>query len=261
MSTKKSSRKTSSKKFKLILEYDGTRYSGWQRQPDARTIQGELYKAANIIFGKVRFEIQGAGRTDSGVHALCQVAHLEVETDLPVGIIKLKFNDFLPHDINILEVENVSKSFHSRHDAKSRTYLYKISKRRNAFGKNYLWWIKDDLNVSKIKSTCNLFVGMHDFSSFSDNDPEEKPAYRQGRSTKVLIENVELTEEDNLILIRITGSHFLWKMVRRIIGVLVEIGRGNLTDKDIERFLTQKSDIPKKFTAPPAGLYLEKVVY
>ncbi len=261
MPAKKTFQKTSSKKFKLLLEYDGTRYSGWQRQPDVRTIQGELYKAANIIFGKVRFEIQGAGRTDSGVHALCQVAHLEVPTELLAGIIKLKFNDLLPHDINILEVENVSKKFHARHDAKCRTYLYKISKRRNAFGKNHLWWIKDDLNVSKIKNACNLFVGMHDFSSFSDNDPEEKPAYRQGRSTKVLIDNVDLSEKDDLILIRISGSHFLWKMVRRIIGVLVEIGRGNMTGEDIKKFLTQKSDTPKKFTAPPAGLYLEKVVY
>ncbi len=261
MSPQKSSQKTPSKKFKIILEYDGTRYSGWQRQPDARTIQGELYKTANKIFSKVRFEIQGAGRTDSGVHALCQVAHLEVQTELPARIIKLKFNDLLPHDINILDVENVSKNFHARHDAKSRTYLYKISKRRDAFGKNYLWWIKDELNVSQMKSACNLFIGMHDFSSFSDNDPEEKSAYRQGRSTKVLIENFELTEEDNLILIRIKGSHFLWKMVRRIIGVLVEIGRGNLTVEDVEIFLTQKSDVPKKFTAPPAGLYLERIVY
>ena len=254
MSPKKSSQKTPSKKFKIILEYDGTRYSGWQRQPDARTIQGELYKTANKIFGKVRFEIQGAGRTDSGVHALCQVAHLEVQTELPARIIKLKFNDLLPHDINILDVENVSKNFHARHDAKSRTYLYKISKRRDAFGKNYLWWIKDDLNVSKMKSACNLFIGMHDFISFTDNNPEEK-------STKVLINDVELKEENDLIIIRISGSHFLWKMVRRIIGVLVEIGRGNLTVEDVEIFLTQKSDVPKKFTAPPAGLYLERIVY
>ncbi len=261
MPNKKLFSNSSSKKFKIILEYDGTRYSGWQRQPDARTIQGELYKAANNIFGKVRFEIQGSGRTDSGVHALCQVAHLEVLTELPVKLIKLKFNDLLPHDINILEVQNISKNFHARHDAKKRTYLYKISKRRNAFGKNYVWWIKDELDVSKMKNACKLFVGMNDFCSFSDSDPEEKPAYRQGRSTKVLIENVELFEEDNLVLIRITGSHFLWKMVRRIIGVLVEIGRGNLTNKDVEKFLTQKSDVPKKFTAPPAGLYLEKVVY
>ena len=253
-SFQKSSSKHTAKKFKLILEYDGTRYSGCQRQPDARTVQGELYKAANIIFGIVRFDIQGAGRTDSGVHALYQVAHLEVQTELPAKLIILKFNDLLPHDINILEVRNVSKNFHARHDAKSRAYLYKISKRRNAFGKNYLWWIKDDLDVSKMKDACKLFVGMHDFKSFSDNDPEEK-------STKALIENVELTEESDLILIRISGSHFLWKMVRRIIGVLVEIGRGNLTDKDVEKFLTQKSDVPKKFTAPPAGLYLERVVY
>jgi len=258
MPAKKSFQKTfqkiTSSKFKLILEYDGTRYSGWQRQPDARTIQGELYKAANNIFGKVRFDIQGSGRTDSGVHALYQVAHLEVATELPAKIINLKFNDLLPHDINILSVENASKNFHARHDAKKRIYLYKISKRRNAFGKNYIWWIKDDLKVTKMKNTCQLFIGMNDFSSFADNDPEEI-------STKVLIDNVELIEKEDLILIRITGSHFLWKMIRRIIGVLVEIGRGKLTGKDVERFLTQKSDMPKKFTAPPAGLYLEKVEY
>ena len=258
MSTKKSFQKTtgshSSKKFKLILEYDGTRYSGWQRQPDARTIQGEFCKAANNIFGKVRFDIQGSGRTDSGVHALLQVAHLEVATELSAHLIKLKFNDLLPHDINILDIEIVPKSFHARHDAKKRIYLYKISRRRNAFGKNYMWWIKDKLNFSKMKDAGNLFIGMNDFASFADNDPEEK-------LTKVLIENVEVIEEDDLILIRITGSHFLWKMVRRIIGVLVEVGRGNLSSKDIEKFLTQKSDVPKKFTAPPAGLYLEEVIY
>jgi tRNA pseudouridine38-40 synthase len=117
-----------------------------------------------------------------------------------------------------------------------------------------MWWIKDKLNFSKMKDAGNLFIGMNDFASFADNDPEEK-------LTKVLIENVEVIEEDDLILIRITGSHFLWKMVRRIIGVLVEVGRGNLSSKDIEKFLTQKSDVPKKFTAPPAGLYLEEVIY
>jgi tRNA pseudouridine38-40 synthase len=251
---RKDSSKISSKKFKLLLEYDGTRYSGWQRQPDTRTIQGELYKAANNIFGKVRFDIQGAGRTDSGVHALCQVAHLEVDTELSARLIKLKFNDLLPHDINILDIENASRNFHARHDAKKRIYVYKISKRRNAFGKNHMWWIKDELNIPKMKNACDLFVGMNDFSSFADNDPEEK-------STKVLIENVELVENDDLILIRISGSHFLWKMVRRIIGVLVEIGRGNLSNKDIEKFLTQKSEALKKLTAPPAGLYLEEVIY
>jgi tRNA pseudouridine38-40 synthase len=253
-SFQKPSSKISSRKFKIILEYDGTRYSGWQRQPDARTIQGELYKAANNIFGQVRFDIQGSGRTDSGVHALCQVAHLEVSTELSAQLIKLKLNDLLPHDINILDIDIISKNFHARHDAKKRIYLYKISKRRNAFGKNHMWWIKDELNVSKMKNACSLFIGMNDFRSFSDNDPEEK-------STKVLIENVELVEDEDLILIRISGSHFLWKMIRRMIGVLVEVGRGNLSNKDIEKFLTQKSDIPKKFTAPPAGLYLEEVIY
>lgn len=250
----KAPQKSSIRKFKILLEYDGTRYSGWQKQPVARTVQGELYKAAEEIFGKVKFDIKGAGRTDSGVHALNQVAHLEVSTDLPPGIIKMKFNDLLPHDINLLDVVNAAKNFHARHDAKQRTYLYKISKRRNAFGKNYLWWIKDNLSVPKMSSACKLFNGMHDFVSFADNEPEEK-------STKVLIESVKLTEKDDLIKIRVTGSHFLWKMVRRMIGVIVEVGRGNLSEADVIKFLETKSEIPKKYTAPPSGLYLEKVSY
>ena len=126
---------------------------------------------------------------------------------------------FLPPDINILEVEKTNQKFHARHDAKSRSYLYQISKRRTAFGKKYVWWIKDKLDFKKMESASKLFVGMNDFSSFSDDDPDEK-------STKVLIDDIQIKEDGDLILIRIIGSHFIWKMVRRIVGVLVEVGRG-----------------------------------
>lgn len=241
-------------RFKLYLEYEGTRYSGWQKQPNARTIQGELIKSCEKIFGDDFIDLQGSGRTDSGVHALCQVAHLDAKTVLAPEIIKLKLNDLLPHDINILEVKKVGKNFHARHDVKSRSYLYQISRRRTAFGKNFLWWIKDNLDFSAMNSAAKLFLGMHDFASFSDDDPEEK-------STKVLIENIQLKEEDELILIRIIGSHFIWKMVRRIVGVLVEIGRGKKSESDILYYLKNKSDEPARFTAPPSGLFLEKVYY
>lgn len=244
-------------RFKLFIEYDGTRYSGWQKQPgqtNTKTIQGTLLKAAGEIFKKEKYDIQGSGRTDSGVHALCQVAHLEVKTMLAPEIIKIKLNDLLPYDINILEVEKIHPKFHARHDAIKRSYLYQISTRRTAFGKNFVWWIKDELNFAVMESAAKQFIGMHDFYSFSDRDPKEK-------STKVLIEDIQLKKDGEIILVRIVGSHFLWKMVRRMIGILAEIGRGKLTEADLKIFLITHSKEPAKYTAPPSGLFLEQVIY
>ncbi|MDZ7624872.1 MAG: hypothetical protein U5J96_10595 [Ignavibacteriaceae bacterium] len=144
-------------RFKLYVEYEGTRYSGWQKQENAKTIQGTISKAAIDIFGNDFRDLQGSGRTDSGVHAICQVAHLDANTVLAPEIIRMKLNDLLPHDINILEVEKASQNFHARHDAKSRSYLYQISKRRTAFGKNYVWWIKDKLDFKKMESASKIF--------------------------------------------------------------------------------------------------------
>ena len=241
-------------RFKLYIEYEGTRYSGWQKQNNARTVQGELIKACRETFSENFIDLQGSGRTDSGVHALCQVAHLDVQTVLAPEIIKLKLNDNLPHDINILEVEKTNQNFHARHSAKSRSYIYVISRRRTAFGKNFVWWIKDKLNFNAMKKASELFFGMHDFVSFSDDDPDEK-------STKVLIDGIQIKEEGDLILIRIIGSHFIWKMVRRIVGVLAEVGRGKKSEEDILYYLNNKTNEPAKFTAPPSGLFLEKVYY
>jgi tRNA pseudouridine38-40 synthase len=241
-------------RFKLFIEYEGTRYSGWQKQKNAKTIQGVLIKATKEVFSDNFMDLQGSGRTDSGVHALKQVAHLDAKTVLAPEIIRMKLNDLLPSDINIIEIEKANQKFHARHDAKFRSYLYQVSKRRTAFGKNYVWWVKDKLDYKKMESASKYFIGLHDFSSFSDDDPEEK-------STKVLIDNIQMKEERELILIRIVGSHFIWKMVRRIVGVLVEVGRGNKTENDILNYLNTKSNEPTKFTAPPSGLFLEKVLY
>ncbi len=241
-------------RFKIFIEYDGTRYSGWQKQNNARTIQGTLINAAGEIFKDSKVDIQGSGRTDSGVHAICQVAHLEAKTMLAPEIIKIKFNDLLPHDINLLEVQKANPKFHARHDALSRSYIYQISRRRTAFEKNHVWWIKDKLDFNAMQSASQEFLGMHDFSSFADEDKEEK-------STKVMIEDIRMQEGGDLILIQITGSHFLWKMVRRMVGVLVEIGRGKMTKDDLIFFLRNKSDLPAKYTAPPSGLFLQNVNY
>jgi tRNA pseudouridine38-40 synthase len=241
-------------RFKVYIEYEGTRYSGWQKQENAKTIQGSIIKATQEVFGDDFKDLQGSGRTDSGVHALCQVAHLDVKTVLAPEIIKMKLNDLLPHDICILEIEKTNKEFHARHDAKSRSYLYQISRRRTAFGKNFVWWIKDKLDFMKMESASKLFLGMNNFASFSDDDPEDK-------STKVLIDDIQIKEVGDLILIRIIGSHFIWKMVRRIVGILVEVGRGRKSEKDILFYLSSKTNEPAKYTAPPSGLFLEKVTY
>ena len=241
-------------RFKVHLEYEGTRYSGWQVQTNARTVQGELIAAAQKVFDTRELELYGAGRTDAGVHALRQVAHLEVKTVLAPEIIRMKINDELPADINLLEVEKAPKAFHARHDAVARSYLYQISRRRTAFAKRYVWWVKDRLDLRRMQEAAEAFTGMKDFASFTADDPAEK-------STRVLIDGIELKEAGELILIRIMGSHFLWKMVRQMVGVLAEAGRGNLSSAQVGALLRERSDFPAKFTAPPSGLFLERVYY
>jgi tRNA pseudouridine38-40 synthase len=241
-------------RFKVTLEYEGTRYSGWQVQKNARTVQGEIQGAIGTVFNTKEFEFSGSGRTDAGVHALRQVAHLEIITVLAPEIIRMKINDLLPSDINILDVVSAPHSFHARHDAKARSYLYQISRRRSAFGKRFVWWVKDALDIDRMRTAASLFSGLKDFRSFTADDPDEK-------STKVQLDPIEIEEAGDLILIRVVGSHFIWKMVRQIVGVLAEVGRGKMSPAEVERLLVQHSNIPAPLTAPPSGLFLERVFY
>jgi tRNA pseudouridine38-40 synthase len=241
-------------RFKLCLEYAGTRYRGWQVQKNARTVQGEVQRAVKAVSGRTDFELYGSGRTDAGVHALQQIAHLDLETATSPHPLRRALNDELPPDINILTVEKVSRRFHARHGAVARSYLYQISRRRTALAKPFVWWIKDQLDVDRMRQAAALFVGMNDFRSFSDEDAEQA-------STRVLLERVDLKEEGALVLIRLQGSHFIWKMVRRVVGVLAEVGRGALRGEDVVRFLRERSGEPARLTAPPSGLFLERVFY
>jgi len=241
-------------RFKLMLEYAGTRYSGWQKQKNARTVQGEIERAIAEVFGQRQFEFQGAGRTDAGVHALLQVAHLDVDANAPPEPLRRRLNDELPHDINILSIVKAPHRFHARHSAIARSYLYQIARRRTAFAKPFVWWIKEPLDLPPMQAAARQLVGMHDFQSFSDDDPEEK-------STAVLVEEVAIGEDGDLLLIRVAGSHFLWKMVRRMVGVLAEIGSGGLKLDDLQQFLARRSPTPARLTAPASGLFLERVYY
>jgi tRNA pseudouridine38-40 synthase len=237
-------------RFKLTIEYAGTRYSGWQIQKNARTVQGELDRAIREIASRQPFEIYGSGRTDAGVHALAQVAHLELYTQLNPEQLRRRINDELPADIHVRTIARAPHRFHARHDAVSRSYLYQISRRRTAFGKPFVWWIREPLDLDVMRLACAAFHGMRDFRGFTDDDPAEK-------STVVLVESVELAEQGPLILIRIRGSHFLWKMVRRIVGVVAAAGRGELP---ADRVTDPGVDVAA-LTAPAAGLFLEGVYY
>ena len=241
-------------RLKLTIEYAGTRYSGWQIQKNAKTVQGEIERAISAATGERDFELYGSGRTDAGVQALAQVAHLEIHTTLPPETLRRRINDELPADINILLAEKVRHKFHARHDAVSRTYLYQVSRRRTAFAKPYVWWVKEDLDVARMRDAAARFTGFHDFRAFSDADPREG-------STEVLLEGLEVREDGDLIVFRVDGSHFIWKLVRRLVGVLVEVGRGALTPDEAIAMLSSNSGAPARLTAPASGLFLACVHY
>ena len=236
------------------MEYAGTRYSGWQVQKNARTVQGELHRALEAATRNRQFETYGSGRTDAGVHALGQVVHVDLPTALPPETLIARINDELPHDINVLSAERVPPRFHARHSAVARHYRYQLSRRRSAFEKPFVWWVREPLDVARMRAAANHLVGFSDFRSFTDDDPEEK-------STQVLLQELSLTEQGHLIIVHVRGSHFLWKMVRRIVGVLVGVGKGQLKPADVADLLQRESPLVAKLTAPAAGLFLERVDY
>ena len=239
--------------YKLTIEYEGTRYSGWQAQGNTqKTVQGHLIRAASQVLGDV--DIGGAGRTDAGVHASAQVAHLRAGKAVDPLQLSRKLNDLLPHDINILDIRRVGDRFHARHDATSRAYLYQISTRRTAFAKPFVWWIKDRLDAEAMMRAANGFAGRHDFAQFTDK------RLAQDESRIVVVDRCELVRAGDLLLFRIEASHFLWKMVRKLVAFLAEVGRGTVGASEGAARLDPRAE-PWQPTAPPSGLFLEGVSY
>jgi tRNA pseudouridine38-40 synthase len=239
--------------YKLTIEYEGTRYSGWQAQGNTpKTIQGHLLRAAMQVLGDC--EIGGAGRTDSGVHAAAQVAHLRAHKTVDPLLLSRKINDLLPHDISIVAASRANDRFHARHDAVSRVYLYQIATRRTAFAKPFVWWIKDRLDVKNMSRAASLLEGRHDFTAFSDKRLKEE------ESRIVVVTRCQAVASGDLILFRIEASHFLWKMVRKLTAFLVEIGRGTATPEEMASRLHANAASAEP-TAPPSGLFLEAVTY
>lgn len=243
---------------KLVVEYAGTRYSGWQKQKNALTIAGELERVIGEVAGPV-VELGGAGRTDAGVHALAQVAHLRLERDVEPATLQRAINARLPADINVLSLEPAHERFHARHQAVSRAYLYQVSRRRTAFAKRYVWWVDDPLDVPAMRAAALACVGEHDFARFHDEREERD-------DTRVRVDRAEVAEHGALVLVRFEASHFLWRMVRRLTGALVEVGRGALDVDAFTQSLSPRAPAPQTsaratWTAPASGLFLEAVRY
>jgi tRNA pseudouridine38-40 synthase len=244
--------------YRLTLEYEGTRYHGWQEQKNARSVAGELRRAVEEAGAAVR-ELGGSGRTDAGVHALAQVAHLRLAEAVDPEPFRRAVNDALPADIHVLSLVSAPDRFHSRHDAVSRSYLYQVSRRRTALAKRWVWWVKRGLDAERMAQAASLLVGRHDFRLFCER-PSEQP------STLVVVEGAEVATAGALILVRLSASHFLWKMVRRVVGALVKVGAGELDLSSYQALLRARAPksekgLPAEWTAPPSGLFLEKVLY
>ena len=244
--------------LRATIEYDGSRYRGWQAQVNARTVQGVLLAAARELWGP-GVRVHGAGRTDAGVHALGQVASVPLPPRARVDAAAAlrRWNELLPFDVNVLALAPAAAGFHARHDAVRRVYRYRIATRRTAFGKPFVYWVKDDLDVAAMDRAARLLAGRHDFAGFCEN-PEGHD------STIVVVEEARVAapaEADGLVLVRIAASHFLWKMVRRVVGVLLEVGAGRMAEAQVGRLLVARASEVARLTVPPSGLFLESVGY
>jgi len=242
--------------IKLLIEYDGTYYQGWQIQPEGPTIQGMLEEKLSRLTGG-RIHVIGSGRTDSGVHALGQVAHFRTQSQMDIRTIQRALNSLLPPDIVIKKVEEVDEGFHARKNSKSKVYEYRILNRnlRSAFHRGYVWYIPQKLNLIEMKKATQGLIGEHDFSAFRT----------VGSPTRTAVRRVIRAEwkrgRDGLIRFEIEANGFLKQMVRSIIGTLVEIGKGRMKASDFRKIMNSKDRKKAGPTAPAQGLFLKEVKY
>lgn len=248
--------------IKLTIEYNGTRFCGWQVQPlSQRTVQGEIKKALRIIFKK-DILIVGSGRTDTGVHAIGQVASFKIDAPMPTNQIVRALNGNLDDDITILSAEEVPASFHAQFSAKRKTYQYTILNRstRPAINKDFVLHVSHKINVSVMRNEAKDLVGRHNFLSFTATDPAKrnKPT---PQNTIRTIHNLTIRKKKDIITIEVTANGFLYKMVRNITGTLLAIGTGLLPAGSMKKILKAKSRHAAHSTAPAKGLALINVEY
>lgn len=244
-------------KFKCTVSYDGTNYSGFQIQQNANTIQAEIEKVLQKIHKNRHIQIHASGRTDKGVHAKAQVFHFESDIQMGMYNWKKAFNTLLPKDIFIDVIEEISDSFHARLDALQKEYRYYVlnTKERDVFKRNRTHHEFGSLNLSSMQKACKLFIGTHDFTSFSS-------AKSTVKGTKVrTLHEVSCKKSGDEIEFVLRGNGFLYNMVRIIVGVLIDVGLGKRTLAEIEAMFAKKDREVVGVTLPPQGLFLWEVIY
>ena len=248
--------------IKLVIEYDGSRYHGWQRQPNVPTVQGAIEKAVAAI-AKELSAVTGAGRTDAGVHAEGQVAHFATKARLRPNDWQRALNSLLPEDIVIRSAQKVSNRFHARFSAAGKIYRYRILNRRHspAIGRQYIWTVYSPLNIRRMRSASIAFLGEHDFRSFQGTDKSADRNGKTGRTSICTIRRLDLSRKREELVITIEADRFLQQMVRTIVGTLVEVGRGKRAPGEMNSLLQKKDRRLAGPTAPPQGLCLVKVIY
>ncbi|MBY0509468.1 MAG: tRNA pseudouridine(38-40) synthase TruA [Rhodospirillaceae bacterium] len=243
-------------RFKLTIEYDGTPFVGWQRQDNGPSVQGVL-EAAVRGYCQVDALVQGAGRTDAGVHALGQVAHVDLPRDDRPEVVANALNAHLrPHPVAVLKAEKVSEEFHARFSATERAYVYRIINRRApaVLEINHAWWVSVPLNAAAMHAAAQVFIGKHDFSSF-------RAAECQADSPVKTLDEMTVSQEGDLISITTRARSFLHHQVRNFVGTLKFVGEGKWTAADVKRVLEARDRAAAGPTAPPDGLYLTHVKY
>lgn len=242
--------------IKLFIEYDGTGYHGWQRQPKLDTIQELIEKAIQKITNE-RAVLIGSGRTDSGVHALEQIANFKTSSQIGTEKMTKAINSILPDDIAIIKSEDVEISFHSQHDSIRKTYIYKILNRssHSAIKRKRVWHIPYEINFEKMQNAAKYLIGEHDFAVFSKTGSSVKTTNRH------IFESVFCKKNDNIIEFNMQANGFLKGMVRLIVGTIVNVGKGKITESEFKDIISDGKKHKFIKSAPPHGLYLAKVDY
>jgi len=241
---------------KLIIEYDGTGYCGWQYQKNGLSIQQVLEGAISRMTGE-KIRVIGSGRTDAGVHALGQVAHFHTASRMGERNFLMGINSLLPADIVVREVREVDPSFHARFDVKSKIYIYRVCNRpvRPILERCYAWFVWEPLNLEKIEEALDLFLGTHDFSSFCSTHTDSRDHVRN------ILDLGVRKDENDMIQFSLEADGFLRYMARTIVGTLVDVGRGKCTREDVAGILAAEDRRKAGLTAPPHGLLLKEVKY
>lgn len=239
----------------IEIEYDGTNYSGWQIQPNARSVQEEIMKALKKITNE-EIKLNASGRTDAGVHAKGQVANFYLNASIPTNRIVPALNSNLTQDITVLNAKEVPLDFHARYSAESKKYLYNIynSSTRSSLLRNYSYHVTNKLSISKMENAAKKLIGTHDFKAFMSSGSSVQDTIRT-------IYTIKIDKHNNNICLSFHGNGFLYNMVRIIVGTLIEIGTDRRPVEEIEQILLSKDRKNAGHTAPPQGLLLEKVYY